>query len=55
MPGLFPQRADSRELVLTPQENLVAGGPAEQLEQLIQISFKQGIQRVARRSARRAA
>ena len=39
-------RADSRELVLTAQENLVAGGPAEQLEQIIQISFKQGIQRV---------
>ena len=46
MPGLFPQRADARELVLSPQENLVAGGPAEQLEQLIQSSFKQGIQRV---------
>jgi anti-anti-sigma factor len=46
MPGFFPQRADARELVLSPQENLVAGGPAEQLEQLIQSSFKQGVQRV---------
>jgi anti-anti-sigma factor len=46
MPGLFPTRADARELVLSPQENLVAGGPAEQLEQLIQTSFRQGAQRV---------
>ncbi len=46
MHGLFPQRADSRELVLSPRENLIAGGPAEQLEQSIQSSFKQGIQRV---------
>ena len=46
MPGLFLTRADARELVLTAQENLVAGGPAEQLEQIIQTSFKQGIQRV---------
>jgi len=44
--GLFPQRAEARELVLSPQESLVAGGPAEQLEQLIQASFKQGVQRV---------
>src|SRR5687768_613659 len=46
MAGLFPQRAETRELVLSPQESLVAGGPAEQLEQLIQASFKQGVQRV---------
>jgi anti-anti-sigma factor len=46
MAGLFPQRGDARELVLSPQENLVAGGPAEQLETLIQTSFKQGAERV---------
>jgi anti-anti-sigma factor len=46
MPALFPHRSDARELVLSPQEHLVAGGPAEQLEQLIQASFKQGVQRV---------
>jgi anti-anti-sigma factor len=46
MPGLFPHRSDARELVLSPHENLVAGGPAEQLEKLIQSSFKQGIHRV---------
>jgi anti-anti-sigma factor len=46
MAGLFPQRADARELVLSPQENLVTGGPAEQLEKLIQSSFKQGVERV---------
>jgi anti-anti-sigma factor len=46
MGGLFPQRGHARELVLAPQEKLVAGGPAEQLEQLIQTSFKQGAERV---------
>jgi anti-anti-sigma factor len=46
MPGLFPQRHDARELLLSPQESLVAGGPAEQLEQLIQTSFRQGVQRM---------
>jgi anti-anti-sigma factor len=46
MAGLFPQRTDARELQLSPQESLVAGGPAEQLEQLIQASFKQGVQRM---------
>ena len=45
MAGLLP-RTDARELLLSPQEGLVAGGPAEQLEQLIQTSFKQGIQRM---------
>ena len=46
MAGLFPHRAEARELVLSPRENLVAGGPAEQLEQLIQSSLKHGAQRV---------
>jgi anti-anti-sigma factor len=46
MPGLFPHRSETREIVLSPHENLVAGGPAEQLEKLIQASFKQGVQRV---------
>ena len=46
MASLFPQRGEARELVLSPQEHLLAGGPAEQLEQLIQTSFKQGVQRV---------
>jgi anti-anti-sigma factor len=46
MTGLFPQRNDARELLLSPQESLVAGGPAEQLEQLIQSSFKAGVQRM---------
>lgn len=42
----LPRRSDAREIVLSPQEHLVAGGPAEQLEQLIQSHFKQGVQRV---------
>jgi anti-anti-sigma factor len=46
MAGWFPQRNDARELLLAPQEGLVAGGPAEQLELLIQTSFKQGVQRM---------
>jgi anti-anti-sigma factor len=46
MGGLLPHRHHARELVLSPQENLVAGGPAEQLEQLIQTSFKQGAERI---------
>jgi anti-anti-sigma factor len=46
MAGLFPQRSDARELLLSPQESLVAGGPAEQLEQLIQTSFKGGVHRM---------
>src|SRR5688500_19018871 len=45
-PPVFQPRSEARELVLSPQEHLIAGGPAEQLEQLIQISFKQGVQRV---------
>lgn len=46
MAGLFPHRAEARELVLSPRESLVAGGAAEQLEQLIQASFKQGAARI---------
>ncbi|HXG87266.1 MAG TPA: STAS domain-containing protein [Vicinamibacterales bacterium] len=46
MPSLLPQRPDARELVLSPQEHLVAGGPAEQLEQLIQTSFRGGAHRI---------
>ena len=46
MAGWFPQRRDARELLLSPQESLVAGGPAEELEQLIQSSLKQGAHRV---------
>ena len=46
MAGLLPPRSDARELLLSPQESLVAGGPAEQLEQLIQSSFRQGVQRM---------
>jgi anti-anti-sigma factor len=46
MAQLFVPRGEPRELVLSPQEHLVAGGPAEQLEQLIQSSFKGGTQRV---------
>jgi anti-anti-sigma factor len=46
MGGFLPHRHHARELVLSPQENLVAGGPAEQLEQLIQTSFKQGAERI---------
>ena len=46
MANLFQQRAEARELVLSPQERLVAGGPAEQLEKEIQTSLKQGVQRV---------
>ena len=32
MAGLFPQRSETRELLLSPQESLVAGAPAEQLD-----------------------
>ena len=46
MPNLFHQRSEARELVLSPQERLVAGGPAEQLEREIQTSLKLGVQRV---------
>ncbi len=46
MVGLFPQRSEARELVLSPREQLIAGGPAEQLEQQIQASFRQGVTRV---------
>lgn len=46
MASLFPQRSEARDLVLSPQEALLAGGPAEQLEQIIQSSFKQGVPRV---------
>jgi anti-anti-sigma factor len=46
MANLFQQRAEARELVLSPQERLVAGGPAEQLEKEIQTSLKLGVQRV---------
>jgi anti-anti-sigma factor len=42
----FPQRPETREIVLSPQESLLAGGPAEQLEQQIQTSFKQGVHRI---------
>ena len=40
------QRPEMRELVLSPQEHLVAGGPAEELEQQIQLHFRQGVQSV---------
>ena len=46
MANLFHQRSEARELVLSPQERLVAGGPAEQLEREIQASLKLGVQRV---------
>lgn len=46
MASVFQQKSDARELVLSPQERLVAGGPAEQLEQQIQTSLRQGVQRV---------
>jgi len=44
--SLFPPRSEAREIVLSPQEQLVAGGPAEQLEQQIQLSFRHGVHRV---------
>jgi anti-anti-sigma factor len=40
------QRPEMRELVLSPQEHLVAGGPAEELEQQIQSNYRQGVQSV---------
>jgi anti-anti-sigma factor len=40
---VFTPRPEQRELVVSPQEHLVAGGPAEQLEQQIQTSFKHGV------------
>jgi anti-anti-sigma factor len=44
MPHL--QRPEMRELVLSPQEHLVAGGPAEELEQQIQAHYRQGVQSI---------
>ena len=38
------QRPEMRELVLSPQEHLVAGGPAEELEQQIQVHYRNGVQ-----------
>ena len=46
MANLFHQRSEARELVLSPQERLVAGGPAEELERQIQTSLKGGAHRV---------
>ncbi len=46
MTNPFQQRSDARELVLSPQERLIAGGPAEQLEKQIQTSLRAGVQRV---------
>jgi anti-anti-sigma factor len=46
MASWLPPRNDASELLLSPQESLVAGGPAEQLEQLVQSSFRQGVQRL---------
>ena len=46
MPALFSQRSEGRELVLSPKEHLVAGGPAEQLEREIQASLKLGVQNI---------
>ncbi|MGQ0733619.1 MAG: STAS domain-containing protein [Acidobacteriota bacterium] len=46
MPALTPNRSELRDLVLSPQEPVVAGGPAEQLEQVIKSNFKQGMQRI---------
>jgi anti-anti-sigma factor len=40
------QRPEMRELVLSPQEHLVAGGPAEELEQQIQAHYRQGVQSI---------
>jgi anti-anti-sigma factor len=35
-----------REMVLSPQEHLVAGGPAEELEHQIQVNYRQGVQSI---------
>src|SRR5262245_15723129 len=43
---VLSERSEPRELVVTPREELVAGGPAEQLEQQIQTSFKGGVHRI---------
>ena len=40
------QRPEMRELVLSPQEHVVAGGPAEELEQQIQVNYRQGVQSI---------
>lgn len=44
--SLLHQKSEPREIVLSPQETLVAGGSAEQLEKQIQSSLRQGVQRV---------
>src|SRR5262245_51079456 len=40
------QRPEMRELVLSPQEHLVAGGPAEELEQQIQANYRHGVESI---------
>ena len=44
--GDWLQRPEMRDLVLSPQEHLVAGGPAEELEQQIQNHFRHGVQSI---------
>lgn len=46
MASAFRTRTTGREPVLSPQGPLVAGGRAEQLEQLIQASYREGAQRI---------
>jgi anti-anti-sigma factor len=40
------QRPEMREMVLSPQENVISGGPAEELEQQIQANFRQGVESI---------
>lgn len=46
MPSLTGKHGKTDRLVLSPQEALVAGGPAEELERRIQDVFKQGYEQV---------
>jgi len=45
-PGAGAKRKTTNRLLLSPQEALVAGGPAEELERRIQESFRAGIEHV---------
>jgi anti-anti-sigma factor len=44
--AFYPYQAPDSRLVLSPQEDLVAGGPAEELERRVQDLFRQGYRHV---------
>ena len=46
MPAPTTSRSSARALVLSPQEQLIAGGAAEELERQIQATLRSGVQHV---------